>query len=218
MNVPSPTKKMDKFYQWFVGFSDGESNFSIVPCYGERGASSSAAKINKFSFRFTIGLHRDDKNALVSIHNRLAVGNINENGAECKFVVSDKEGIRKLISIFDKYNLNTTKYLDFIDFKQAFNLYYYINGIVTEKLKETILNFKNSMNTNRTSFILPSHHEIKITTYWLLGLIEGEGSFNLFRNDLKPTFEIVLTELQLPVIIKIKQFFLENLEFDINSI
>jgi len=98
------------------------------------------------------------------------------------------------------------------------NLYYSRNRIVTEKLKETILNFKNSMNTNRTNFILPSHHEIKITTYWLLGLIEAEGSFNLFRNDLKPTFEIVLTELQLPVIIKIKQFLLENLGFDINSI
>jgi len=112
--------KVDKFYQWFVGFSDGESNFSIVPSYGESGVSSSATKITKLNFRFTIGLHRDDKNALLSIHNLLAVGNINENGAECKFVVSDKEGIRKLISIFDKYNLNTTKYLDYLDFKEAF--------------------------------------------------------------------------------------------------
>jgi len=45
----------DKFCQWFVGFSDGESNFSIVPGY-------SGDKITKFSGRvraprFTRGLH-----------------------------------------------------------------------------------------------------------------------------------------------------------------
>jgi hypothetical protein len=74
------------------------------------------------------------------------------------------------------------------------------------------------MNTNRTNFCLPSHHGIKITTYWLLGIIEAEGSFNLLRNDLNPTFGIVLTELQLPVIVKIKEFLKENLGFDSNSI
>ena len=201
-----------QFIQWFVGFAEAESCFSIVPKKDKTG------KVNRFTFMFSIGLHLDDINVLYIIQKSLGIGIVRKSNTECKFIVNDVESIQKLITIFDKYNLNTTKYLDFIDFKQAFNLYYYINGIVTEKLKETILNFKNSMNTNRTSFILPSHHEIKITTYWLLGLIEGEGSFNLFRNDLKPTFEIVLTELQLPVIIKIKQFFLENLEFDINSI
>jgi hypothetical protein len=209
--------KVDKFYQWFVGFSDGESNFSIVPSYGESGVSSSATKITKFNFRFTIGLHRDDKNALLSIHNLLAVGNINENGAECKFVVSDKEGIRKLISIFDKYNLNTTKYLDYLDFKEAFNLYHSRNGVLTEELKDKLMKLKSGMNSNRISFNMPSNH-IKITTYWLLGLIEGEGSFHLWRSDLIPVFSIVLTERQLPVLVKIKEFFIQNLGFDKDSI
>lgn len=63
----------------------------------------------------------------------MAVGNINENTEVCKFVVSDKEGIIKLISIFDKYNLNTTKYLDYTDFKEAFNLYHSRNGVLTEE-------------------------------------------------------------------------------------
>jgi hypothetical protein len=31
--------------------------------------------------------------------------------------------IYKLIAIFDEYNLNTTKYLDYLDFKKSFNLY-----------------------------------------------------------------------------------------------
>lgn len=113
--------------------------------------------------------------------------------------------------------MNTTKYLDYLDFKEAFNLYLHRDGVVTEELKEILLNFKNRMNTNRISFYFPSHHEIKITINWLLGIIEAEGSFNLFRNDLKPTFGICLSELQIPVINKIKEFLVQNLGFDENS-
>jgi len=167
---------------------------------------------------FSIGLHQDDIDVLYTIQKSLGIGTVRKSNNECKFTVNDIKGIQKLIAIFDKYSLNTTKYLDYIDFKEAFNLYYSRDGIVTEKLKETILNLKNNMNTNRTNFCLPSHHGIKITTYWLLGIIEAEGSFNLLRNDLNPTFGIVLTELQLPVIVKIKEFLKENLGFDSNSI
>ena len=149
----------DAFLQWFVGFSDGESNFSIVPLYDKSGN-----KLNKFSFRFTIGLHRDDNNVLLSICNRLAIGNINESDEECKFVVSDKEGIIKLIRIFDKYNLNTTKYLDYLDFKEAFNLYHSRNGLLSEELKDKLMKLKSGMNSNRISFNMPENH-IKITTY-----------------------------------------------------
>jgi LAGLIDADG endonuclease len=197
-----------------VGFSDGESNFSIVSKYDQSGASS---KINKFSFRFTIGLHIDDKNVLVTMRNLLGVGNINENSEECKFIVSDKEGIRKLISIFDKYKLNTTKYLDYVDFKEAFNLYHSRNGVLTEELRDKLIKLKSGMNSNRINFNMPSNH-IKITTYWLLGLIEGEGSFHLWRSDLIPVFSIVLTERQLPVFVKIKEFLINNLGFDNDSI
>lgn len=35
------------------------------------------------------------------------------------------------------------------------------------------------MNTSRTNFVLPDSHKILITPYWLLGFIEGEGSFSV---------------------------------------
>lgn len=199
------------FYQWFVGFSDGESSFSIIPKLDKNGT-----KINRFSFRFTIKLHIDDKNVLVYVHNTLGIGIVNQEGEECKFVVSNIEGIRSLIAIFDLYNLNTTKYLDYMDFREAFNLYRGRNGLVSDELKDKILNLKNSMNSNRTNFNMPSNH-IKITAYWLLGLIEGEGSFQLWRSDLIPAFSMVLTEDQKPVLVKIKEFLLDNLAFDVNS-
>lgn len=56
-------------------------------------------------------------------------------GNSCKFTVIHKEDINKLISIFDKYNLNTTKYLDYLELKKAFYLYYENN----KKIKELLL-------------------------------------------------------------------------------
>ena len=53
----------------------------------------------------------------------LGIGKVRLYKNECIFNVADKEGIKLLISIFDKYNLNT-KYLDYLDFKKAFNLYF----------------------------------------------------------------------------------------------
>ena len=35
------------------------------------------------------------------------------------------------------------------------------------------------MNTLRTNFVLPDSHKIIITPYWLLGFIEGYGSFSV---------------------------------------
>lgn len=196
------------FYQWFVGFSDGESSFSIIPKLDTTGT-----KINRFSFAFTIKLHVDDKNALVYVQNTLGFGIISQEGELCKYVVSNFEEIRSLIAVFDRYNLNTTKYLDYTNFKEAFISYHSRNGLVSEQLKGKIISLKTSMNSNRTNFTMPSNH-IKITTHWLLGFIEGEGSFMLCRSDLIPVFSIVLTENQKPVLVKIREFLLNNLGFD----
>ena len=67
------------------------------------------------------------------------------------------------------------------------------------------------MNKNRKVYNLPENH-IKITSYWLLGLIEGEGSFHLRRTRFVPTFSISLTLGQEPVIKKITQFLMSHLD------
>ena len=55
------------------------------------------------------------------------------------------------------------------------------------------------MNNKRSIFTLPYNH-INITAYWLLGLIEAEGSFYLRRNFLTPVFSLTLTKVQQPLI------------------
>ena len=74
------------------------------------------------------------------------------------------------------------------------------------------------MNTLRWDFNMPPNHQISINKNWLLGLIEGEGSFQLWRKDLVPVFSLVMTEKQLSVVEKVKESLINNLGFDSYSI
>jgi hypothetical protein len=83
--------------------------------------------------------------------------------------------IEILIPIFDAYPLQTTKVLDFIDFKTAILM-------AQDSKKENsfnILRIKSNMNLKRTNFDAYSNYSISINPYWLLGFFEGEGTFRL---------------------------------------
>ena len=208
----SPDIEDEEFFRWFVGFADGESNFTIVFQKDSNGDISGA------SFRFIIELHIDDINALKYIKSKLNLGNeIAVYGNSCKFTVIHRKDINILISIFDKYNLNTTKYLDYLDFKKAFHLYCACvenNNLNKRTVIDQLFKLKNGMNKNRINFNFPKDHKIVVYDYWLLGLLEGEGSFYLDRTKLQPAFMIALTKVQQPVLEEIKNYFINNLGFD----
>jgi hypothetical protein len=191
-----------EFYNWFLGFTDAEGNFLILTLP------------TGFTFKFSIGLHIDDLHVLNYIKDKLGFGSVYAYKSNCYYNVTKKEDILKIISIFDVYTLNSSKRLDFIDLKKAFNLY--INRTeLSKELTNQILDIKNSMNIQRTNFKLP---EIIITKSWLLGFIEGDGSFSLSRNTMEPAFSIKLTESQLPLLIGIKKYLENNLGLDSYSI
>jgi len=166
--------------------------------------------------------------ALKTIKSKLNIGNdIAVYGNSCKFTVTHPKDIYKLIDIFDKYNLNTTKYLDYLDFKKAFCLYQFLffwkkrnklerDKTIKEKeiLIDKIIELKNGMNKIRDYFNLPADHKIVISGPLLLGFIEGEGSFCLLRSKFDTLFQVVQSETQLPVMQKIKEFLENNLGFD----
>lgn len=203
------------FLQWFVGFSEGEGCFKIKSKY-----RTDKSKVHSFSFEFEIHLHIDEKPLLDKIRSSLGVGyiQINTKRSSCSFVVGDEKGIRVLLQIFDSYKMIGIKYLDYVDFRKAFLLYFDRIGTLTDDIRSEILVLQNGINTKRTDFNMPAGHQIEITPYWLLGLIEAEGSFYLRRDPIRPGFQILLTSAQEPLLLKIREYLVKNLGFDYYSL
>ena len=202
-------QNIDKFYQWFVGFSEAESCFKVKSKYRN-------GKLHSFSFEYEIHLHIDDLNLLKFICEILSVGRVyaRESSKSCSFVVGNEEGIRSLMKIFDRYTFNGIKLLDYTDFKEAFLSYFNRPGRLDEDLIDKLLKLKENMNTGRVEFNFPKGHQIKITKYWLLGLIEGEGTFSLAKEKLRPNFQLLFTAAQKPLLIEIRKYLISNLGFD----
>jgi len=64
------------------------------------------------------------------------------------------------------------------------------------------------MNKKITDFSLPANHHIKITPYWLLGFVEGEGYFSVATLGHRLEFGISQTLSELRVLEAIKEFLL----------
>lgn len=162
-----------EFIEWFRGFVDAEGSFSLT------------INSNRYSFKFRILLHLDDIEVLYYIRNILGIGNIyiSKTNPAVTYNVVNKDGIFIILAIFAKYNLNTTKHLNFLALAQAFWLYH-INDKSKDRLKDIKLEIdkiKSTMNKNRTNFVLPSSHRFNISHQWLLGFTEGDGSFTYTR-------------------------------------
>jgi len=75
---------------------------------------------------FSIGLHTRDINILMIIINHFNVGNLySNNQATFVFEIATLTGIKtSLIPLFNEYDLNNIKKLDFLDFKEIISLIY----------------------------------------------------------------------------------------------
>jgi LAGLIDADG endonuclease len=202
-----------EFIEWLRGFTDGEGSFIITINKYE----NSEGKIsNSLNFRYVIFLHKDDTLLLNEVRERLSIGTVKVYDRFVKFQVSKSSEIEKIIEIFSLNPLNTSKHLNFLEFKKAYNLYHNrlandISNKNLEKLEiyEEILKIKNTMNRKRIHFKLPNDHCIKISPYWLLGFVEGEGSFSIARkNYFSLELGITQTLSEKKVMSEIKQFLL----------
>jgi len=128
---------------------------------------------------------------LYKVRDRLNIGNVNTYERFVNFQVSKSSEVAKIIEIFHLHPLNTSKHLNFLEFKKAYNLYhksFTLNNLKDKnwnrlEILEEIIKIKDSMNRKRINFDLPNDHYIKRTPYWLIGFIEGEGSFSIARNN-----------------------------------
>lgn len=161
----------EEFLQWFVGFSDAEAGFMI-----------NIKNKTEVHFIFQITLHIDDVAVLYTIREKLGMGVVSIKGTTCSFRVHSFQVIvNNLMPIFDKYPLLTHKQLDYRDWKKAILLKkegQEITRSLSIETLEKINEIKNGMNafsrTNYEGYILTND---MITKNWLVGFIEGDGSF-----------------------------------------
>ena len=202
-----------EFVEWLVGFSEAEGNFLI------RSRKTSEGVIRGFEFLFRIALHLDDLETLKFIKHNLGCGVIKKDRNTYVLIVYKLSDIElKIFPVFDLFHLNSTKYLNYLSFKEAFYMYknrtpkksenVYFNYI-TE-----ILKLKNSMNDKRICFSMPNNHRVRITKNYLLGFIEGDGSFYLYRNNFYTYISIGMESNSQYLLENIREFLLNQLDSD----
>lgn len=139
---------------------------------------------------FRIRLHIDDIATLYKIKEFLGVGYVTIHGSNCLYTIGDLYSLKTvLLPLLDEYNLLTSKWLDYLDFKSVVN-YLYTTGssrLSADKLAwaSAIINGMNSGRTVINSSLMPT---ITINPFWLLGFIEAEGTFGL--KTLSPYFQL----------------------------
>lgn len=190
------TSSINNSYSWLSGFTDGEGFFYIVITGQTCG------------FKFQINLHKDDISVLYFIQKTLGFGEVRSYDNFASFTITRLKDIAKIIDIFYQYPLQGTKWLNFLDFAKAYKLY--TNQSNTELIAE-ILKIKSGMNRKRSDFTMPNNKEVNITPYWLLGFIEGEGSFSINRhNKFRLDFSLSQAIIDLKLMQNIKTY-LDNL-------
>lgn len=177
--MPSPFDK-SQFSRWLTGFIDAEGNFQV---FLDR---------NYLRLSFRIRLHIDDVEILYAIKEFLGVGRVTltQGEASCVYIISNVQDLLNvLFPLLDEYKLFTTKWLDYLSFKSAAE---HLSAASTTLLNPMELawakNLMANMNSGRTSYDYSLIPPIVINPYWLLGFIEGEGTFGL--KNLVPYFQL----------------------------
>ena len=178
----------ENFYQWLVGFTDGDGSFTIYRQISKTGQPM-------WSFFYKINQSNYNLRVLYYIKKELGYGSVqvenNRNMAD--FRIRDKDIIKKVIfPIFDKYPLLTSKYFNYMKFKKAYEIYTN-SEISNEEKDELLLKLKNKVLP--INYISPVwqkvNNEIKNTNdakiimskFWLIGFTEAKGSFYLVQKE-----------------------------------
>lgn len=146
---------------------------------------------------FQLNLHKKEIKILEAVQKTWGVGKIYKHGQDSfMYRVSSLKNLRVITNHFDNYPLITQKLADYLLFKQSIDLIQkklhlteqgllklvgiksVLNRGLSEKFKET---FPNMIRVVRQKVDIS---EIK-DVYWLIGFVEGEGSFMVIIQESK---------------------------------
>ena len=169
------------FEQWLVGMTDGDGTFCIVRQNG------------KWSLAYKITQSRYNLRVLYYIKKQLGVGSVTKDNTKGQYFIRDRKKLETVIfPIFDKYPLLTSKFFNYLKFKQAFYILENANLTKDEK-DQKLFALKDqpipenyiSPSWNNTNLPLKTINDVTnvMTKSWLVGFIEAEGSFYLVSKD-----------------------------------
>lgn len=178
----------EEFYQWLVGFTDGDGSFTI-------GHQMSKKSKSKWSLFFKIGQSNYNLRVLYYIKKELGYGTVQ---VESKTNMADYR-LRKLdnicqiiFPIFDKYPLLTSKNFDYLKFKKAYKIMTDLS--ITNEEKDGLL-WALKCEEKPQNYISPVWQKVNysindtntakhvMSKYWLVGFTEAEGSFYIVKKD-----------------------------------
>ena len=203
---------------WVTGFVDAEGCFMITirKQLGSRGWGVTAA--------FSLNLHAKDSPLLKKIQSFFRVGKIHIGKKAASFTVRRIDDITNvIIPHFKQYPLQSAKSIDFQLWSQCVEMiankeHLSLSGLnkivgiksalnlgLSEDLKQ---NFKDANLMVRPAFRVNSN---PLNPYWISGFSEGDSSFfvsiSAKTNQVRMFYNINLNNRELPLIIKIQEYF-----------
>lgn len=177
------TQNKELFYQWLVGFTDGDGTFSI------------AYQNGNWSLSFKLSQNKYNERLLHFIKKQLGVGIITKE-TKTKMVnyrIRDRKILAEIIfPIFDKYPLLTSKYFNYLKFKKVYQILE--NTSLTKAQKDELI-FALVKEVPSEDYISPAWNIVNnklsntneankvMSKAWLIGFTEAEGSFYLVNKS-----------------------------------
>jgi len=177
------TQNKELFYQWLVGFTDGDGTFSI------------AYQNGNWSLSFKLSQNKYNERLLHFIKKQLGVGIITKE-TKTKMVnyrIRDRKILAEIIfPIFDKYPLLTSKYFNYLKFKKVYQILE--NTSLTKAQKDELI-FALVKEVPSEDYISPAWDIVNnklsntneankvMSKAWLIGFTEAEGSFYLVNKS-----------------------------------
>jgi len=189
-NKPSPS-----WIQWLIGLLDAEGNFQVSP----KKRTNSKGVITHYGVLvgFHLGMHIRDYALLVHIQQMLSgLGTIYlyPDKQEAHFAITKKAELQIFIElIISQFQLLTSYQL------QRFLV---LNKVLCENIVRvpTLEGFQAQLNTSFEAPLLNS--SIPFLSSWIVGFINGEGSFSIVKNGKVFIFLLEHTDLAVLELIK----------------
>jgi hypothetical protein len=186
-NLSNLTLKLDPYF--ITGLTESEGSFSVF-----------LHKDDKAKFKRNVGL----RYKITMLENELELLKMVKSFFDCGVLSQDKKGVisygiqdfasikSKVLPHFLRYPLRGTKYLDFLSFKEAFDIINSKEHLLEKGLLKLDI-IKKSMNSYRqfslTNYYSPRHtilnnpNFIAISGHYVNGFIAGDGCLALNLSD-----------------------------------